>query len=203
MEILFHDTHVAVGVKPAGVLSQGTAQDLHTAPGMVAQALGLKEIFPVHRLDRQTEGLMVFALTQKAAASLSQAMVEGQVQKQYLAKLNGVPDPLEGELTDLLFYDRRRNRAYTVDRKRAGVKEARLSYRVVEADAQGRTSTVRIWLHTGRTHQIRVQFASRRMPLLGDRAYGAPPWEGGVALRAVFLSFPHPHTGEMLTFELE
>ena len=114
---------------------------------------------------------MVFAKTAPAAAKLSQAIAGGTLQKEYLAVLERSPEQAEGELSDLLFHDRFKNKTYVVSKERKGVKKASLSYRVV-AEADG-LCLVHVRLHTGRTHQIRVQFASRRLPLLGDFRWAA------------------------------
>ena len=209
MEILYHDRELAVCVKPAGVLSEGSVADPRTAPGLLAQALAEegstpRTILPVHRLDRETRGIMVYALTESAAASLSRALTEGAIHKEYVALVHGAPTADEGEMRDLLYYDRARNKSFPVKRERKGVKHASLSYRVVARDPDTDISTVRVTLQTGRTHQIRVQFASRKMPLVGDRKYGAPATDGNhLALTSVLLSFPHPKTGERMTFEIE
>ena len=141
---------------------------------------------------------MVYALTKGAAASLSAQMADRRAQKEYIAEVCGELKPNEGRMEDLLFFDRGRNRSYVVTRERRGVKRAALQYRVLASE--NGISRVAIRLETGRTHQIRVQFASRRLPLVGDRAYGAPPSEASVSLRACFLSFDHPTTGERMTF---
>lgn len=158
------------------------------------------EVFPVHRLDKETQGLAVYALSSAAAARLSEQIREGKFQKEYIAELCGVPERQTDELCDLLFFDRKRCRSYVVDRERKGVRSAKLSYTLLSED--GKYSTVRVKLYTGRTHQIRVQFASRGMPLRGDRRYGAPADSGEFSLRSCFLSFIHPTTNERLTFEV-
>ena len=157
-------------------------------------------MFPVHRLDKETTGLVVLARTQRTAAELSRSITEGLFQKEYLAAICGTPQEPEGCWTDLLFYDRNRGKSFVVDRKRGGVKEATLSYRVIESD--GNRSVVRVRLHTGRTHQIRVQFSSRGLPLVGDRRYGAPAEEGRQLMlhakksrRKIVCSFLVEHRG--------
>lgn len=194
-EILYADAAVAVVVKPAGVLSQGDAED--AMPALLQKRLG-GAIFPVHRLDQPTGGVMVYARTQDAAAKLSAQMQSEAFGKEYLAVLDGTPEPAEGELHDLLFFDRQKGKSYAVRRKRAGVKDARLAYRVL-AQAEGLT-LVRIRLYTGRTHQIRVQFSSRGWPLTGDGKYGSRNNRCAPALWSAELHFAHPVTGETLLF---
>lgn len=194
-EILYADAAVAVVVKPAGVLSQGDAEN--AMPALLQKRLG-GAIFPVHRLDQPTGGVMVYARTQDAAAKLSAQMQSEAFGKEYLAVLDGTPEPAEGELNDLLFFDRQKGKSYAVRRKRAGVKDARLAYRVL-AQAEGLT-LVRVRLYTGRTHQIRVQFSSRGWPLTGDGKYGSRNNRCAPALWSAELHFAHPVTGETLTF---
>lgn len=194
-EILFADEAIAVCLKPSGVLSQGDGEA--ALPVLLRAQLG-GEIYPVHRLDQPVGGVMVFARTREAAAKLSAAMQTEAFSKRYLAVLGSAPEQPEGTLRDLLFFDRSRNKSFVVRRKRAGVKEALLSYRTLGA-AEGLT-LVSVRLHTGRTHQIRVQFASRGMPLLGDGKYGSRSNRCAVALWSAALCFPHPTTGEALRF---
>jgi 23S rRNA pseudouridine1911/1915/1917 synthase len=155
-----------------------------------------QEIYPVHRLDRETAGVMVFALTSSAAASLGAAIQEKNFGKEYLAVLTQKPKETEGVLEDLLFFDRGKGKVFPVKRARRGVKDAKLRYEFVsEKDS---LSLVRVFPETGRTHQIRVQFASRKMPLYGDRKYGGGG--EGLALFCRTLSFPHPKSGAILTY---
>ena len=182
-------------IKPVGLLSQADSQGGESAVSRLETAFG--RIFPVHRLDKETGGVMVFARTQASAAALSQAVQENKLQKEYLALLPGMPETIEGELEDILFHDRMKNRTYVVDRLRKGAKPAKLAYRVLEQRDAG--VLVRVRLFTGRTHQIRVQFASRKLPLLGDRKYGSRE-KVPMALWAWQLTLPHPKTGEEMTF---
>ena len=189
--ILYEDDALLVCVKPRGILS---AKD---ASGKPAVADGLPDgLFPVHRLDREATGLMVFAKTAACAAFLSDAMGT-TVRKEYLAVCEGLPAP-SGELTDLLYHDRVKNKTYVVKRRRNGVREARLSYEVLRGGEEA--SLLHVTLHTGRTHQIRVQFASRGFPLCGDRKYGAKTG-GDLQLYAWRLTLPHPD-GRALCFTL-
>lgn len=200
MKILYQDSAVVVVVKPVGVLSEAGEGAGDSVPALLAPTVG--EVFPVHRLDRVVGGVMVYARTQKAAAALSRAVAEQQLKKEYLAVVEGVPAPAEGELHDLLFKDARQNKSFVVTTPRRGAREAVLTYRVEESLAVegGTLSRVRVWLRTGRSHQIRVQFASRTHPLVGDGKYGSRRKAEAPALFAAALTFPHPTTGRAVTF---
>ena len=198
-KILHADSEIVLCVKPSGVLSQDAGEQ--SMPGLLRSALGTEEIYPVHRLDQAVGGVMVYARTAEAAAALSRQIQCGKWEKTYLAVLEGAPDMPEGELTDLLYHDQRRNKTYVVTRERRGVKEARLLYRVL-ATEQGR-SLVAIRLITGRTHQIRVQFASRGLPLAGDGRYGALDRKTPLGLWCWKLSFDHPTTGKRMNLALQ
>ncbi len=198
-KILHEDADIIVCVKPSGVDSQLSAgQNL---PAILSERTGC-EIYPVHRLDRGTEGVMVYAKTSRAAKSLSEAFASGTADKTYLAVLCGSPSERLGNYEDLLYHDQRKNKSYVVARKRAGVKRASLSYETLAQS--GAYTLVRVKLHTGRTHQVRVQFASRKTPLLGDVRYGGQAHpaiaKGAFALAAVSLSFTHPASGERMEF---
>ncbi|MBQ8975457.1 MAG: RluA family pseudouridine synthase, partial [Oscillospiraceae bacterium] len=141
---------------------------------------------------------MVYALTKRAAASLSEQIRQGLLVKEYYAVAGGIPDPLEGEMTDLLYKDSRSNKSYTVSRMRRGVRQARLTYRTLKQI--GDTSLVDVRLDTGRFHQIRVQFASRGIPLVNDRRYGGRG-AGDIMLFSRALEFTHPAGGDKMRFE--
>lgn len=185
IEILEQTPGLVVCIKPVGVRAQGEAPD--ALPALLAKQLGAG-VYPVHRLDQAVGGLMVFARTGAMAAKLSQAMAEGTLQKEYLAVLGARPKDDSGELFDLLFHDRFKNKTYVVSKERKGVKKASLSYRVV-AEADG-LCLLHVRLHTGRTHQIRVQFASRGMPLVGDGKYGSRKNAAAPALWSYALTLP-------------
>lgn len=179
MEILYSDKALAVCVKPVGLDSE------QEVPAALIQALG-GEIYPIHRLDKNVGGVMVYARTRQAAAALSRAIQEGSMVKEYVALVHGTP-PETGDWEDLLFKDSAKNKVFVVKKERKGVKRARLGYRVLTS---GPDSLVRIRLHTGRSHQIRVQFASRGYPLAGDHKYGARDDLSAPMLFSCRVSFP-------------
>lgn len=193
IEILQETKISVVCVKPVGIAAQGT--DAQALPQLLAAQLGC-EVYPVHRLDQAVGGVMVYAKTAKEAARLTQSMGEGGMQKTYLAVLTGCPEETSGTLEDLLFHDRVKNKTYVVRRPRGGVKKAVLSYEIL-AEAEG-LSLARVRLQTGRTHQIRVQFASRGCALVGDARYG----QGGrqLALWSYQVAFDHPTQKTRLCF---
>lgn len=200
IEVLYRDDDIVVLVKPSGILSTADASGGSSLPELIKKDLGVSEVFPIHRLDREVSGLMVYALSKKAAADLSaQATDHTKFVKEYLAFVEGSPEDDNGVFEDLLFKDSARNKTYVVKRERRGVKKAKLSYTVLE---RFNTETlVRVKLYTGRTHQIRVQFASRKMPIFGDRKYGGSPKDDGIALYSVALSFTHPANRKPMFFE--
>ena len=188
MEILFSDKDMVVCVKPVGLDSE------QEVPAALSEALG-GEIFTLHRLDKNVGGVMVYARTKAAAASLSRAIQEGAMVKEYVALVHGTP-PERGDWEDLLWKDSKKNKVFVVKRMRGGVKKARLEFIRLTA---GEESLVRIRLHTGRSHQIRVQFASRGYPLVGDHKYGAKDSSPAPMLFSCQLTFPFQ--GETLQFE--
>lgn len=198
MKILFEDKDVVVCIKERGVLSQEGKEGERTMPLLLSEQLE-SEIYPVHRLDKEVGGVMVYAKNKKSAANLSSQVSDRTMEKQYLAVIEGLPEEKEGKLEDLLFFDKSKNKSFTVKKERRGVKKALLSYKVI-SEKEG-LSLVRVTLHTGRTHQIRVQFASRKMPLVGDRRYGSKKESRIIALWSCYISFIHPVTKERMTFE--
>ncbi len=189
MEILYADKNIAVCVKPVGLDSE------KDVPAALTEALG-GECFPIHRLDQNVGGVMVFARTKAAAASLSRAIQEGTMVKEYVAQVHGIP-PETGDWQDLLWKDSQKNKVFVVKRQRRGVKKARLEF--TRLGVQGETSLVHIRLHTGRSHQIRVQFASRGLPLVGDHKYGSRDAATAPMLFSCRLTFPYQ--GQVRSFE--
>lgn len=184
MEILYSDERIVVCVKPVGLDSE------HEVPA----ALG-GEIYPIHRLDKNVGGVMVYARTKATTAALSKAVQEGTMVKEYVAMVHGTP-PESGDWTDLLFKDSTKNKVFVVKKERRGVKKARLEFQRL---SEGTQSLVRIRLHTGRSHQIRVQFSSRGFPLVGDHKYGARDETKAPMLFSCRLTFPY--RGQMRVFE--
>ena len=178
MEILYEDRDFAVVIKPVGMDSE------KDVPQALSQQL-TGSFYTVHRLDQNVGGVMVYARNSKTAAELTRQIQAGSFQKEYVALVHGAPEPA-GDWTDLLFKDSRKNKVFVVKKPRSGVKEARLTYQRLKA---GEQSLVRIQLHTGRSHQIRVQFSSRGFPLVGDHKYGSRAKETSPMLFSCCLKF--------------
>jgi len=195
--ILFEDPSLLAVIKPAGVLSEDGGM-----PELLQNQTGCKRIFCVHRLDKAVSGVMVYAKDGKTAAKLSEQIASRAVGKEYLAVVHGVPERERDVLRDLLFHDTGKNKTFVVDRPRRGVKEAELEYAMLQSvqTEGGVLSLLRVTLHTGRSHQIRAQFAARKLPLAGDARYGSPLRGCDIALQSHRLTLAHPVTGEALEF---
>ena len=187
MDILYQDEALCVCIKPVGLDSQ-----IGVPEALKAQLGG--EFYPVHRLDENVGGVMVYARTSKAAAMLSREIQAGTFVKEYLAQVHGTP-PEQEVWEDPLFKDSRKNKVFVVRRERAGVRKAKLEFTRLTA---GETSLVTIRLYTGRSHQIRVQFASRGFPLVGDHKYGSRDARTAPMLFSYRITFPWK--GESRTF---
>ena len=200
MEIIYMDQDILVCVKPARVLSTDEPGGL---PELLRQELGnpKADVRTVHRLDRVVSGLMVLARNAKSASELSRQIRENEFDKEYMAVVHGVPKESVGTLRDLLGRDKARKMTYVAQEPGKGIQEAVLDFRVLSS--KNDLSKVRIRLHTGRTHQIRVQFASRGMPLVGERKYDTREDPCEIALWSCFLGFTHPATGKKMEFFLE
>ena len=163
MKIIFEDKNIVVLEKPIGLDSE------REVPKKLKEQLG-GEFFCVHRLDKNVGGVMVYARNKKSAAMFSRLIAENKMVKEYVAKVHGELEN-SGVFEDFLFKDSRKNKVFVVKRERKGVKYAKLEYDVLKQFDD--TSLVHIRLYTGRSHQIRVQFASRGFPLVGDHKYGS------------------------------
>ena len=188
MNLLFSNRDVVVAVKPVGLDSE------MEFPGVLKEALG-GEIFPIHRLDKNVGGVMLYARSKKCAADLSRAVQSGEMVKEYLALVHGNA-PAEGDWEDYLWKDSVKNKVFVVKRERKGVKKARLTFQTLKT---GEESLVHIRLYTGRSHQIRVQFSSRGFPLVGDHKYGSRDAATAPMLWSYRITFPYK--GETKIFE--
>ena len=200
MKLIYKDNDIVVCIKPQRVLS---TDEPGGVPELVRQALGdpKADVRTVHRLDRVVGGLMVLARNARAASELSRQIREDQFGKEYTAVVHGRPEYVTGRFYDLLFRDKARKMTFVVHELGKDVQPASLAYWVIgERDGM---SKVRIKLETGRTHQIRVQFASRGLPLVGERKYSTLEDNCEIALWSSKIGFVHPMTGERIEFELE
>ena len=200
IQLVYQDADVIVCIKPPRVLS---TDEPGGVPELVREALGdLKaDVRTVHRLDRVVSGLMVLARTPATASELSRQIREDEFEKEYVAVIHGTPEDESGRLTDLLLRDKARKMTFVVTEEGKGVQPAALTYQVLQKNHG--LSRVRIALETGRTHQIRVQFASRNMPLVGERKYSTQEDDCEIALWSYRLCFVHPTTGKKMEFIME
>lgn len=199
MELIYHDEDVLVCVKPAGILS---TDEPGGVPELARQALGdpKADVRTVHRLDAVVSGLMVLARNAAAASELSRQIREQSFGKEYLAVVHGKPEAASGTYVDLLLRDKRERKTYVVTEGAKGVQEAILDYQMLGSN--GDLTRVAIQLRTGRTHQIRCQFSSRGLPLVGDRKYSLNEDGCNIALWSHKIAFDHPKTGKRMEFQL-
>ncbi len=208
MKILYEDKYLLICEKPVGVESQRSSrggEDMLTLLEKYRKERG-EDIYVglVHRLDTATGGAMIYSKREEITGKLSALVQSGDYKKTYLAIVHGVPEAASGEMRDLLFHDKLKNKSYVCDKKRSGVKEAILNYRVLKTAERcdgEKMSLVKIELVTGRTHQIRVQFASRKMPLVGDGKYGSRDNKASMALWSHKIEFTHPITKKGIAAE--
>lgn len=208
LKILYEDNHIIVVVKPVNVPSQADKtgdedmltlikkyiKEKYNKPGEVY--LGL-----VHRLDRPTGGVMVFAKTSKSASRLSEQIRENKMHKKYLCIVDGKLEKEKGTFKDYLLKNEKTNTSKVVKEGTKNAKEAILDYEVVKYNEEINLSVIKVDLHTGRHHQIRVQFASRGHSLSGDQKYGTRGRGKQLALWAYSLSFIHPTQKKEMNFE--
>lgn len=194
MKIIHQTAEYVVVCKAAGEDSE------HDLPGLLAEQNGDRaaDYYVVHRLDKAASGLLVLARDRQTAGELSRQLTENRLRKSYLCVVSGVPEPASGEMQDLLYKDKMKQKMFPVKRKRAGVKEASLTYRVLET--QTSLALVEVELQTGRFHQIRCQFAARKLPLVGDGKYGSRVRSPHLALFCRTLSFYDPKEKKELCF---
>lgn len=210
LNVIYEDNHIIVVEKPAGIPTQEDSSgdiDMYTLVGNYIREKYNKpgNVFVgiVHRLDRPVGGIMVFARTSKGASRLSEEIRNRSFKKIYMAMVNGVPREGKGTLRDYLLKDESKNKSFVVDEKTSGAKLAVLDYEVLSHNDKDDTSIVKVDLHTGRHHQIRLQFSNIGCPLVGDRKYGKDKGISNVKLWAYRLEFKHPTRDEVMEFELE
>ncbi len=194
MDIRYCDEDIVVCIKPADVLSTDESGGL---PSLLRAELG-GEIRTVHRLDRMVSGLMVLARSKAAASFLGKEIMENRFHKAYLAVAHGVMEAREGSYRDLMYRDKRERKSYVTHIPGKGVQEALLDYAMLAHDSE--KSLVRVVLHTGRTHQIRCQFAHHGHSLFGEKKYDTRGDACPLALFSAELGFTHPRSGEALRF---
>ena len=200
IEILRESRDYVVCIKPCGVLSESSNGSIPGMPQLLGEQLGCT-VYPVHRLDTGVGGVTVYAKNKAAAAKLTAQVTDRRMGKEYLALVHGVPREPADEWTDYLFKDARKNKSYVIKKERKGAKIAILRYEAVGSSATryGEVSLVRVWLTTGRTHQIRVQFSSRKHPLVGDGKYGGSDNGAAIGLWLRRLTFLDPADGAEVT----
>lgn len=205
MIVLYEDHQIAVVAKPIGVSSE-EAQDGKSVPALLRDLWKNEKAYVgvIHRLDTGVGGVMVYAKTQQAAADLSRQVQERSFEKEYRCVCAGVPEPAQGEMRDFLFKDSQRGKVFPVKGARRGAKEAILEYTVERTGTLegAEIALCRVLLHTGRTHQVRVQFASRKHPLMGDGKYGSRV-KGNIHLQCARIAFVHPKTKKRMEFSVD
>ena len=200
MNIIYYDNSIIVCIKPAGVISTDEEGGM---PQLLREALDDKnaDIRAVHRLDQVVSGLMVYAQSNAAASELSRQIRCGEFHKSYLAVVHGVPEERKGRFEDILLRSKEKRKTFVINKLARGAQNAILDYELLGSN--GERSLVAIELITGRTHQIRAQFSHRRLPLLGDRKYGASEDNCRIALWSYSLSFLNPETGKRMSFRVK
>lgn len=198
MEAVYKDKNFIVCIKPAGVLSTDEKGGM---PSLVREYLGDEKacVRTVHRLDQVVSGLMVLARNPETASELSRQIRDDEFGKSYLAVVHGILPEKEGRMTDLLLRSKEERKTYVVTERAKDVQEAVLEYKVLKEASS--LSLVKIKLITGRTHQIRCQFSSRGLPIVGDRKYSTLDDSCDIALWSYSISFTNPATGKRMEFK--
>ncbi len=202
IKVLYEDKYLILCEKPAGMPSQPDMSGQDDCQSCLLQKY--PTVMLVHRLDTPTGGVMVFAKDKKTAGKLSSLVQNHDIDgvfgmaKTYLAVLPGDPQFCEGEIKDLLFHDKQKNKSFVAEKERKGVKQASLIWKRIAQSSDGKL-LIAVHLQTGRTHQIRVQFSSRGYPLCGDGKYGSRVKCPFIALWSYSLSFIHPITKERIS----
>ena len=200
IKTLYFDKQIIVCEKPSGILSQADSSGGRNMPEVLKKETGSYYVEAVHRLDKPVGGVMVYARSREAAGTLSRDVKERRFHKEYLAVVHGKPENINGTYRDFMFKDRAHCKSYVVKTERKGAREAILDYELLET--VGELSLVKVQLKTGRTHQSRVQFSHRAMPLVGDEKYGGAADKCPIALFSHRLSFTHPKTKKDMDFTL-
>lgn len=207
LKVLYEDNHIIVVEKPINIPSQGDKTGDEDMLSIIKKYLIEKYNKPgdaylglVHRLDRPTGGVMVFAKTSKAASRLSEQVREKEFEKEYICIVDGILENKQGILEDYLIKNEKNNLSKVTDSKNKNAKLAKLEYEVLKYNEETNLSLVKVKLYTGRHHQIRVQFSSRNHSLYGDQKYGTRGRGKQLCLWAYKLSFKHPTTKEKLEF---
>ena len=208
LKVIYEDNHIIVVEKTPNIPSQSDKTGDIDMLTIVKQYIKEKYCKPgnvylglVHRLDRPVGGIMIFAKTSKAAGRLSEQIRNKTFKKKYLAVVDGKIEKEKGILEDYLYKDERNNISKVVNKDKKNAKLANLEYEVLDYDEKRDLSTVKIKLHTGRHHQIRVQFANFGHSLYGDQKYGTRGKGKQIRLWAYELEFEHPVKKEMMTFK--
>lgn len=204
VKVVFEDKNLIFCIKGVGLSSEDTG-DEKCVPARLRELCGVKEVYTLHRLDTGVSGIMVYAKNKNAASKMSTLITDGKMKKEYEAVVYGTFDESYGEMCDFLFKDSRKNKSFVVKSQRKGTKFAKLFYNVKEEFCVGenKVSLVEIALETGRSHQIRVQFAARKHALLGDGKYGAKDNIKNICLMSKRISFVSPFTNKEVCFECE
>ncbi|MBQ0097953.1 MAG: RluA family pseudouridine synthase [Oscillospiraceae bacterium] len=206
IKIIYEDEYIICALKKPNILSQGNENTKSLADEIGEYFSNKGEnsyVGTVHRLDKLTSGIVMYSKDEKTTVLLCEMFQKGEIDKTYFAIVEGKPETDKGEFCDLLYYDRTKNKSFVVKRERKGVKKALLSFETLSQSTieNKSVSLVKISLMTGRTHQIRVQFSSRKMPIVGDRRYGSKFNTDGIMLYCGKLSFVHPVTHKKIEIE--